>query len=388
MPVSGKIQPRFSRPHAVCLLLSPMERGPICRESPLDERPFLGKTSLLAGVAGKGDLPSHDTQDRNVSHDQLRRRKSPGVYPVSRCRPKSRRCRSRANWRGFMPTPWRPLGDWRSPARWCPVRIGSSTGSCAKRPLVSSQIEGTQATLEDVVAYEATRQAERPADVQEVCNYIEALSWARAEIGRAGGLPLCTRLLCQAHRRLMQGVRGAEKQPGKVRTSQNWIGGTRPGNARFVPPPPEAVPEALAKLEQWIHGDRSVAAAGASGLGARPIRDDPSVPGRQRPHRPAADRLVGRTLGSASCPAVVYQLGVHAAPAGILSPSDGGSHARRLGGLDGVFPPMRSGGCRRRRASGRPFVRVARQGSPSGPSATRPPRFPPCGCSTFCPNTP
>ena len=94
---------------------------------------------------------------------------------------------------------------------------------------------------------------QRPADVQEVCNYVEALAWARGEVKRAGGLPLCTRLLCQAHRRLMQGVRGAEKQPGKIRTSQNWIGGTRPGNARFVPPPPEAVPEALAELEQWIH---------------------------------------------------------------------------------------------------------------------------------------
>jgi Fic family protein len=126
-------------------------------------------------------------------------------------------------------------------------------GFVRKEAVVSSQIEGTQATLEDVVAFEATRQAERPADVQEVCNYIDALSWARAEIERAGGLPLCTRLLCGAHRRLMQGVRGEEKQPGDIRTSQNWIGGTRPGNARFVPPPPDAVFETLAKLEGWIH---------------------------------------------------------------------------------------------------------------------------------------
>ena len=127
-------------------------------------------------------------------------------------------------------------------------------GFVRKEAVISSQIEGTEATLEDVVAYEATRQSDRPADVQEVCNYIEALTLVRSEMQRAGGLPLCTRLLCMAHKRLMQGVRGAEKQPGTVRTSQNWIGGARPGNARFVPPPPDAVPEGLAMLEQWIHG--------------------------------------------------------------------------------------------------------------------------------------
>lgn len=126
-------------------------------------------------------------------------------------------------------------------------------GFVRKEAVITSQIEGTQATLEDVVAFEATRQSDRPADVQEICNYVEALSWARAEIQRTGGLPLCMRLLCAAHDRLVQGVRGADKHPGTVRTSQNWIGGSRPGNARFVPPPADAVPEALAKLERWIH---------------------------------------------------------------------------------------------------------------------------------------
>ena len=128
-------------------------------------------------------------------------------------------------------------------------------GFVRKEAVVSSQIEGTEATLVDVVAYEATRQSDRPADAQEVCNYIEALSLARTELARPKGLPLCTRLLCAIHKRLMQGVRGDEKQPGAIRTSQNWIGGTRPGNARFVPPPPEIVPENLAALERWIHKD-------------------------------------------------------------------------------------------------------------------------------------
>jgi Fic family protein len=127
-------------------------------------------------------------------------------------------------------------------------------GFVRKEALVSSQIEGAQATLEDVLAFEAARHARHPADVQEVCNYVDSLNFTRAELAKPKGLPLCTRLLCQAHARLMREARGADKQPGVIRTSQNWIGGTRPGNAQFVPPPPEFVPEALSALETWIHG--------------------------------------------------------------------------------------------------------------------------------------
>jgi len=128
-------------------------------------------------------------------------------------------------------------------------------GFVRKEALVSSQIEGTQATLDDVVAYEATRRSKRPADVEEVCNYVEALNYARAQLASPKGLPLCSRLLTQAHARLMRGVRGAEKQPGKIRTSQNWIGGSRPGNARFVPPPPERVGDLLTDLDRWLHAE-------------------------------------------------------------------------------------------------------------------------------------
>lgn len=126
-------------------------------------------------------------------------------------------------------------------------------GFVRKEAVVSSEIEGTQATLQDVVTFEATKQAERPDDVRDVCNYVDALTFARKEIASAKGLPLSTRLLCEAHKRLMRGVRGADKMPGEVRRSQNWIGGTRPGNARFVPPPPEVVPELMAQLEKWLH---------------------------------------------------------------------------------------------------------------------------------------
>jgi len=128
-------------------------------------------------------------------------------------------------------------------------------GFVRKEAVISSQIEGTQATLMDVLAYETTSKAQRPADVEEVCNYVDALAFLRKEVARPGGLPLCARLLCEAHKRLMRGVRGADKQPGAIRTSQNWIGGTRPGNAVFVPPPHDAVPDALAKLDRWIHAN-------------------------------------------------------------------------------------------------------------------------------------
>jgi len=126
-------------------------------------------------------------------------------------------------------------------------------GFVRKEALITSQIEGTQATLQDVLVHEAGQPAQRPDDVRDVCNYVEALTYARRELARPTGLPLCVRLLREAHRRLMKGVRGSEMHPGEIRQSQNWIGGTRPGNARFVPPPPQDLPEALTALERWIH---------------------------------------------------------------------------------------------------------------------------------------
>jgi Fic family protein len=128
-------------------------------------------------------------------------------------------------------------------------------GFVRKEAVISSQIEGTQASLADVLEFEATSKTKRPEDVEEVCNYVEALSWARRELSKPKGLPISARLLCQAHKRLMRGVRGANRQPGAIRRSQNWIGGTRPGNARFVPPPPDQVPAALSAFQKWLHGN-------------------------------------------------------------------------------------------------------------------------------------
>ncbi len=128
-------------------------------------------------------------------------------------------------------------------------------GFVRKEAVISSQIEGTQATLREVVTFEATKEANKPHDVEEVCNYVDAITYARKELADPKGLPVSTRLLYESHRRLMRGVRGADKAPGQVRKSQNWIGGTRPGNARFVPPPPEDVTRALTQLERWIHSN-------------------------------------------------------------------------------------------------------------------------------------
>jgi Fic family protein len=128
-------------------------------------------------------------------------------------------------------------------------------GFVRKEAVVSSQIEGTQASLVDLLAHEATGEsdAKTSPDVREICNYLEAIRFARAEQARSDGLPLSIRLLNETHAKLMQGVRGANKLPGQVRRSQSWIGGTRPGNATFVPPPPQRVEEALSALETYMH---------------------------------------------------------------------------------------------------------------------------------------
>jgi len=128
-----------------------------------------------------------------------------------------------------------------------------------KEAVVSSQIEGTQATLIDLLEYEAEEDGRAVIEaVREVCNYLDAVKYARGQLKSAKGLPLSMRLLNEAHRRLMRGVRGANKQPGELRRSQNWIGGTRPGNAVFVPSPPEELPALLSDLEKYVHAENGL----------------------------------------------------------------------------------------------------------------------------------
>ena len=126
-------------------------------------------------------------------------------------------------------------------------------GAVRKEALLTSQIEGTQATLVDLFDEEAGFAVVNADDVEEVGNYLRAFRLVQDNLRAPAGLPISVRLLCDAHRMLLAGVRGSGKQPGELRRSQNWIGGPRPGKAVFVPPPAERVPALLADVERFIH---------------------------------------------------------------------------------------------------------------------------------------
>ena len=125
-----------------------------------------------------------------------------------------------------------------------------------KEAVLSSSIEGTQSTLSDLLRYETDAAAGTPLDdVREVSRYVAALQHGIQRI-RSGRLPLSLRLIREIHGVLMQnGERGGKRGPGEFRRTQNWIGGTRPGNARFVPPPPPEMREALDNLERFLHDE-------------------------------------------------------------------------------------------------------------------------------------
>jgi Fic family protein len=125
-----------------------------------------------------------------------------------------------------------------------------------KEAVLSSQIEGTQSSLSDLLLYE---NAETPGvplgDVQEVSNYVAALNHGLKRM--RDGFPLSLRLIREIHEVLLSKGRGSHAQPGEFRKSQNWIGGTRPGNAAYVPPPPEYVLDCMGQLETFIHQEGS-----------------------------------------------------------------------------------------------------------------------------------
>lgn len=124
-----------------------------------------------------------------------------------------------------------------------------------KEAVLSSQIEGTQSTLTDLLRFETEAQAGQPIDdIREVSNYVDAMLFG---LERLDTLPLSLRLIREMHARLLQSGRGGTKEPGEFRRSQNWIGGTRPGNALFVPPPPTELDACLGDFERFIHDDTS-----------------------------------------------------------------------------------------------------------------------------------
>ncbi len=127
-----------------------------------------------------------------------------------------------------------------------------------KEAVLSSQIEGTQSSLHDVLTAEAQMvDSKRPQDVDEVLNYIAAM---RHGIEQLEELPVSVRLIREIHKRLMQGVRGQHLRPGELRTSQNWIGprGRPLSEAMFIPPPPHEIAGALGALENFLHADDSL----------------------------------------------------------------------------------------------------------------------------------
>ena len=121
-----------------------------------------------------------------------------------------------------------------------------------KEAVLSSQIEGTQSSLSDLLLFESHEAPGVPlSDVQEVSNYVAALQYGLDRLRQ--GFPLSLRLLREIHQVLLAQTRGGEKLLGEFRTSQNWIGGTRPGNAIFVPPPPRYVLDCMGDLEKFLH---------------------------------------------------------------------------------------------------------------------------------------
>lgn len=123
-----------------------------------------------------------------------------------------------------------------------------------KEAVLSSQIEGTQSSLADLMLHELDQAPGVPMDdVVEVSNYVAALQHGLDRI--RGGFPISNRLVREMHEMLMRSGRGSRKDPGRFRRSQNWLGGTRPGNAAFVPPPHQRVADCMATLEDFIHSE-------------------------------------------------------------------------------------------------------------------------------------
>lgn len=125
-----------------------------------------------------------------------------------------------------------------------------------REAVLSSQIEGTQSSLSDLMLFELEEAPGVPIDdVLEVSNYVAALDHGVSRL--RGGFPLSNRLIREIHAILLSRVRGSERLPGEFRHTQNWIGGTRPGNAHFVPPPPSFVEDCMAQFERFIHDEHA-----------------------------------------------------------------------------------------------------------------------------------
>ena len=156
-----------------------------------------------------------------------------------------------------------------------------------KEALLSSQIEGTQSSIQELLLFELPERPGTPTDdVVEVSNYVGAMEHGLRRMD--SGFPLSNRLLREVHGLLMGSGRGSDQDPGHFRRSQNWIGGTRPGNAVFVPPPAQEVADCMSDLEGFFHAPiPGMAELLRAGVCACSVRDHPSLPRRQRSPRAA-----------------------------------------------------------------------------------------------------
>lgn len=146
----------------------------------------------------------------------------------------------------------RALGRLDGVARLLPDPTLLVYGYIRREAVLSSQIEGTQSSLSDLLLFETEDAPGVPIDdVREVSNYVAAIEYG---LERIETLPISIRLLKEVHARLLKGGRGADKTPGELRRTQNWVGGNRPGTALFVPPPPHLVIETLGALELFLQG--------------------------------------------------------------------------------------------------------------------------------------
>ena len=134
-----------------------------------------------------------------------------------------------------------------------------------KEAVLSSQIEGTQSTLSDLLLFELEEAPGVPLDdVREVSNYVAAMEHGLSRL--RGGFPLSSRLIREIHRKLLTSGRGSEKEPGEFRRSQNWVGGTRPGTAVFVPPPHTVIADCMGDLEKFLHSGAGLPLVVQAGL--------------------------------------------------------------------------------------------------------------------------
>lgn len=207
-----------------------------------------------------------------------------------------------------------------------------------KEAVLSSQIEGTQSSLQDVLAAEAkVLSPDRPQDVDEVVNYVRAMNYGLQRLER---LPVSIRLIREIHAELLAGVRGSHLTPGHIRTSQNWIGpsGCTLNEATFVPPPPHEVAAHLSNLEQFLHSDSGLPLLVKIGLAHAQFETiHPFLDGNGRVGRLLITFLLceQRVLEK---PVLYLSYLLQASPSGVLRPITGRTRQGNVGGLDRVLP--------------------------------------------------